>query len=127
MEEKAQVILVDDATFENEVLRSEVPVLVDFTATWCGPCRALAPIVERVARENAGRVKVVKMDTDESPGTTRQYGVRGVPTLMVFRGGEKKAAHVGLAAKETVLALIERSASGSPPDTARTQVGQPLS
>jgi thioredoxin 1 len=83
-------------------------VLVDFTATWCGPCKALAPVVERVASENAGRVKVVTVDTDASPEAARRYGIRGVPTLLVFRNGEKTAGHVGLATKEKVLALLAR-------------------
>jgi len=81
---------------------------VDFTATWCGPCKALAPIVERVATESAGKVKVVTVDTDASPAAARRYGVRGVPTLLVFRNGEKTASHVGVTTKEKVLALLAR-------------------
>jgi len=97
---------VDDATFDQEVLEAEVPVLVDFVARWCGPCRAMAPIVERLAAENAGRLKVVMVDTDESPGIAQRYGVRAVPTMLVFRGGQKTAAHLGTATKEKILSLL---------------------
>jgi thioredoxin 1 len=97
---------VTDETFEAEVLRSPVPVLVDFGAQWCPPCKALATVVERVAAENAGRVKVVAMDTDASPRTAQRYGVRAVPTLIVFRNGEKTAQHLGATSKERVLALL---------------------
>jgi thioredoxin 1 len=107
MAQHANVVDVDDTTFEKEVLTAEVPVLVDFVAPWCGPCKALAPIVERVAAENAGRIKVVRVDTDESPKTAQRYGVRGVPTLLVFRGGEKTASHLGVTTKERVLQLLE--------------------
>ncbi len=98
---------VDDGNFEREVLASDVPVLVDIGATWCGPCKALAPIVARVATETAGRAKVVTMDADASPETMKRYGVRGVPTLLVFRPGERTAAHVGLTTRDKVLALLD--------------------
>ncbi len=101
------VIEVDDGSFEQEVLAAEVPVLVDFGAPWCGPCRALAPIVERLAAENAGRVKVVAVDTDASPRTAERYGVRAVPTVLVFRGGKKTASHLGVASKDRLLAMLE--------------------
>jgi thioredoxin len=104
----AHVTEVDDATFDGEVLAAELPVLVEFGAPWCGPCRTLAPIVERVAAENAGRVKVVTVDTDASPRTAQRYGIRGVPTLVVFRNGEKTAQHVGATTRERVLQLLER-------------------
>ena len=86
---------VTDDNFEAEVLKSDVPVMVDFTATWCGPCKALAPIVEKIADEYSGKVKVGKLDIDEAPQITRKYGVRSVPTVMVFQGGEKKGVHAG--------------------------------
>lgn len=105
----ANVIEVDDSSFEREVLAAEVPVLVDFVAPWCGPCKALAPVVARVASENAGRVKVVTVDTEASPTTAQRYGIRGVPTLLVFQGGERTAGHVGVATREKVLALLEES------------------
>jgi thioredoxin 1 len=104
----ANVIEVDDTSFDEEVLAAQIPVLVDFATPWCGPCKALAPIVARVASETAGRVKVVTIDTDASPRTAQRYGIRGVPTLLVFRNGEKTAGHVGVATKEKVLELLDR-------------------
>jgi thioredoxin 1 len=104
----AKLVEVDDATFEAEVLAAEGPVLVDVGTHWCPPCRALAPIVEGVARETAGRVKVVTMDSDASPQTAQRYAIRAVPTLLVFRNGEKRAQHLGLASREKVLELLER-------------------
>jgi thioredoxin 1 len=103
---RATAIEVDDATFEDEVLAAEVPVLVDVGATWCAPCKALAPIVDRVARETAGRAKVVKMDMDASPRTAQRYGIRGVPTILVFRHGEKTAQHLGATTREKLLAML---------------------
>jgi thioredoxin 1 len=99
---------VDDDTFDQEVLRARLPVLVDFVARWCGPCRVMAPIVERLAAENAGRFKVVTVDTDESPGIARRYGVRAVPTVLVFHDGEKTASHLGTATKEKLLGMLAR-------------------
>ena len=101
------VIELSDATFDAEVLKSDSPVLVDFTATWCGPCKVLAPILEKIADESVGKYKVAKCDIDDCPSITQRYGVRGVPTVMVFKGGEKKAQHVGVTNKETLLKLLE--------------------
>src|SRR3954463_871591 len=81
--------IVSDANFDQEVLKSSEPVLVDFTATWCGPCKMLAPIVEKLADETAGKYRVGKLNIDDAPGVTQRYGVRGVPTVMVFKNGEK--------------------------------------
>jgi thioredoxin 1 len=103
--EKVQVF--NDLNFDQEVLQSAVPVLVDFTATWCGPCRALAPIVDQVAAELDGKVKVGKLDVDESPITAGKFGVRGVPTVMVFKNGERAAQHVGLTTKQKLIALTD--------------------
>lgn len=100
------VRVADDQSFDAEVLAGDVPVLVDFTATWCGPCKALAPIVSRLADENVGKLKVVTVDMDASPKTSKRYGIRGVPTVLVFRGGQKTAQHVGLTSKEKLLALV---------------------
>ncbi len=102
----ANVLVFTDANFESEVLKSDVPVLVDFTATWCGPCKALAPIVEKLADEFAGKVKVGKLDIDDAPIVTRKYGVRSVPTVMVFKGGQKSGQHAGLTNKEKLVSLL---------------------
>jgi thioredoxin 1 len=95
-----------DANFSNDVLQSDVPVLVDFSATWCGPCKALSPIVEKLADELTGKVKVGKCDIDDSPNTAQQFGVRSVPTVMVFKNGQKVAQHVGLTNRDKLVALI---------------------
>jgi thioredoxin 1 len=100
------VLELNDGNFETEVLKSDVPVLVDFSATWCGPCKVLAPIVEKVADEFAGKYKVGKIDIDESPAVTAKYGIRGVPTVMVFKAGEKSGQHVGVTNKETLVKLL---------------------
>lgn len=90
------VHVFNQSNFESEVLKSDVPVLVDFTATWCGPCKALAPIVEKFADSFSGKVKVGKLDIDDSPEITAKYGVRSVPTVIIFKGGQKVTQHVGL-------------------------------
>jgi thioredoxin 1 len=87
--------IVSDTTFDQEVLKSSEPVLVDFFAEWCGPCKAMAPALEQLASEMKGKVKVVKVDVDQSPGITTKYAIRAMPTLMMFKGGEVAAQHVG--------------------------------
>lgn len=87
--------IVTDATFEKEVLKSTEPVVVDFFAEWCGPCKAMAPALDAVAKEMAGKVKVVKLDVDQNPQVTQRYGIQAMPTLMVFKGGAKAAEQVG--------------------------------
>jgi len=97
------VIAVNDLNFDTEVVNSDQPVLVDFTATWCGPCRQIAPLVDQLADEYEGKAKVAKLDIDESPETARRFQIRGVPTILVFKGGKVVDQQVGLAPK-TVLA-----------------------
>lgn len=101
------VLPIDDLTFEREVLGSPVPFLLDVTATWCGPCRALAPIVERIADAHAGALRVGKLDLDEAPATAARLGVRSAPTVIVFRGGREVARRVGLTTGEKLLKLLE--------------------
>ncbi|HSQ64067.1 MAG TPA: thioredoxin domain-containing protein [Polyangiaceae bacterium] len=104
----SEIIVVTDATFEREVLAEKRPVLVDFGAQWCPPCKALKPVIEAVARERAGRLKVVEIDMDASPESVRRCAVRAAPTLVVFRDGEKRAVLVGAVPKEKFLALVDR-------------------
>jgi thioredoxin 1 len=99
---------VDDVTFENEVLRSEVPVLVDFVASHCAPCVALKPTLERLAAETAGRLKIVTVDTEVAPLTATRYGIRAVPTLLVFKNGDQTVRQLGVVTKQKLLDLLER-------------------
>lgn len=100
-------INVTELNFEEEVLRSELPVLVDFWAPWCGPCRMLAPMVEQVAEEQEGKAKVVKINIDECPGLAERYGIATIPTLMVFKNGEASASAVGARPKSAITALLQ--------------------
>lgn len=95
---------VTDNDFAAEVLESSLPVLVDFWAEWCGPCRMVAPIVEEIGTENADKLKVVKLNVDENPGTARDYGIMSIPTLLVFRGGTAEKRIVGAKGKAQLLA-----------------------
>jgi thioredoxin 1 len=103
----AEVKHVNDNTFETEVLKSALPVLVDFWAPWCGPCKMLGPIVEGLAGRYAGRLTVCKLNTDESPSTPGKYDIRGIPTIIIFKGGKEVARHVGFAAEAALAAEIE--------------------
>ena len=109
MANEAGLVQVDDKNFAAEVLNSDLPVLVDFWATWCGPCRSISPIVEELAKEFIGKVKVTKLNVDESPATPGQYGVRGIPTLILFKGGKILDQITGAVPKARLKALIEKA------------------
>ncbi|RMD78678.1 MAG: thioredoxin TrxA [Gammaproteobacteria bacterium] len=102
-----QIVHVTDATFEDEVLKADKPVLVDFWADWCGPCKMIAPILDEIAREYAGRLKVAKLNIDENPATPPKYGIRGIPTLMLFKDGEVQATKVGAVSKSQLTAFLD--------------------
>lgn len=98
--------MVTSSDFQSKVLEADGPVMVDFFATWCGPCKMLAPVLEEVASEVAGKAAVYKLDIDESPDIARRYGVMGVPTLIVFRNGEPTNKAVGVQPKQTILGML---------------------
>jgi thioredoxin 1 len=99
---------VTDASFKEEVLDSNLPVLVDFWAPWCGPCRMVGPVVDEIAEQYAGQVKVVKLNTDENPNVASQYGIRSIPTLMIFKGGQRVDMVVGAVPKTTLANTLEK-------------------
>jgi thioredoxin 1 len=99
---------VSDAEFEQKVLKSETPVLVDFWAAWCGPCRALGPVVDAVAEEYNGKLKVMKMDVDKNNMTPGRYGIRGIPALLIFKGGKVAEQIVGFVPKDTIDQTLKR-------------------
>jgi thioredoxin 1 len=109
MADESSLIHVNDKNFASEVLSSTLPVLVDFWATWCGPCRSISPIVEELAKEFTGKVKVTKLNVDESPATPTQYGVRGIPTLILFKGGKILDQIVGAVPKARLKSMIEKA------------------
>jgi thioredoxin 1 len=98
-----------DSTFAKDVLQSEIPVLVDFWAEWCGPCRMIAPTLEEVAAEMKGRVKIVKLNIEENPGVPSQFGVRSIPTLALFKGGQAVSSKVGVMPKNKIVEWINTS------------------
>ncbi|HOG18264.1 MAG: Thioredoxin-1 [Syntrophaceae bacterium PtaU1.Bin231] len=109
MENSELVKHVDDNNFEAQVLKNTKPVLVDFWAPWCGPCRALGPVLEEVAREYGEKVGIVKVNVDENPETSSRYGVRSIPTIVVIRDGEVRETHVGMLPKNQIAAVLDRN------------------
>lgn len=101
------IVHLSDDSFENEVLQSEQPVLVDYWAEWCGPCKMIAPVLDEIAGEYSGKVKVAKLNIDDNPNTPPRYGIRGIPTLMLFKDGEVEATKVGAVSKSQLTAFID--------------------
>jgi thioredoxin len=102
-----KILHVTDESFESEVLKSDVPVLVDYWAEWCGPCKAIAPILGEIAEEYAGKLKIAKLNIDENPSTPPRYGIRGIPTLMLFKDGNVEATKVGSLSKSQLATFID--------------------
>jgi thioredoxin 1 len=105
------VVTLQDATFDKEVLKSDVPVLVDFWAVWCGPCKAIAPAVEELAKQYKGKVKIAKMDVDEHQQIPQQFGIRSIPTLLVFKGGRVVDTIVGAVPKSKLEESLKKALS----------------
>ena len=102
-----KIVHVTDGSFEDDVLKAEDPVLVDYWAEWCGPCKAIAPILGEIAEEYAGRVKIAKLNIDENPSTPPKYGIRGIPTLMLFKDGNVEATKVGALSRSQLSAFLD--------------------
>ncbi|MCP3867259.1 MAG: thioredoxin TrxA [Gammaproteobacteria bacterium] len=102
-----QIVHLSDDSFETEVLKSSQPVLVDYWAEWCGPCKMIAPVLDQVASEYTGRLTVAKLNIDDNPNTPPRYGIRGIPTLMLFKNGEVEATKVGAVSKSQLMAFID--------------------
>ncbi len=103
------IVNVTDASFEDEVLKAEGAVLVDYWAEWCGPCKMIAPVLEEIAKDYAGKLKICKLNIDDNNETPPKFGIRGIPTLMLFQGGEVKATKVGALSKSQLAAFIDAS------------------
>ena len=102
-----QIVHVSDSSFEQDVLKSNVPVLLDFWAEWCGPCKMIAPILDQIAAEYAGKVLVAKMNVDENPKTPMKFSVRGIPTLILFKNGQLQGQKIGAVRKADVVAFLD--------------------
>jgi thioredoxin 1 len=109
MTSESTMLHVNDKNFAEEVLNAEIPVLVDFWASWCGPCRSISPVIEELSKEFAGKVKVTKLNVDENPATPSQYGVRGIPTLLLFKGGKIFDQIVGAVPKARLVTMIQKA------------------
>ena len=103
----SEISNVTDSSFEEDVLQSDIPALVDYWAEWCGPCKMIAPVLEEIAREYDGRIKICKLNIDENEATPPKYGIRGIPTLMLFKGGNVEATKVGAISKSQLAAFID--------------------
>jgi thioredoxin 1 len=103
------IIHVTDGTFKSEVLDASVPTLVDFWAEWCGPCKMIAPILEDVAKDYAGKLRIAKLNIDDNPKTPGEFGIRGIPTLLLFKGGAMEAQKVGALSKSQLTAFIDNN------------------
>jgi thioredoxin len=101
------IVYLTDDSFEQEVLQSDIPVLVDYWAEWCGPCKMIAPILEEVVSDYAGKLKIAKLNIDENSATPPKYGIRGIPTLMIFKDGDVEATKVGALSKSQLTAFID--------------------
>ena len=101
------IVHISDESFEEEVLQSERPVLIDYWAEWCGPCKMIAPVLDEIATEYSDRLKVVKLNIDDNPQTPPKYGIRGIPTLMVFKNGQVEATKVGSVSKAQLTAFLD--------------------
>jgi len=101
------IVYLTDDSFDDEVVKAEGPVLVDYWADWCGPCKMIAPILDEIAEEYKDKIKIAKLNIDENPGTPPKYGIRGIPTLMLFKGGNVEATKVGAVSKSQLTAFID--------------------
>jgi len=105
----SDIVYVTDDTFEQEVLQSEIPVLVDYWAEWCGPCKMIAPLLDEIVADYAGKLKIAKLNIDENSATPPKFGIRGIPTLMIFKDGDVEATKVGALSKSQLTAFIDSS------------------